>query len=102
MQSRIKAPPAYANKAYREKSGITPFILNLGTTRKWLTSRLGSLTPRERATGTHSTTNCVGPKAHIEVLEKIKKNLALVEKRTPSHKARILVTILITLLRLLY
>jgi len=70
---------------------------------KWLTSRPGRFTPRERATGTHSTIRWVGPKADIEVLGKIKKkSLALAKKRTPSHEARILVTILITLLRLLY
>ena len=63
-------PPAYDNKAYREKSGIARLILNLGTTRK---SQPGRFAP----TGTHSTTNLVGPKADIEVLEKVKKKKTL-------------------------
>jgi hypothetical protein len=52
--------------------GIVPCILDLGTRRRWLTSRPGRFTPRERAPGTHWIGGWVGRRAGLDAVVKRK------------------------------
>jgi hypothetical protein len=48
-----KVIPVQAIKAHTGSRGIVPRILNLGISRKWVTSVVGHITPGKRAACTH-------------------------------------------------
>jgi hypothetical protein len=61
-------------KAYRERRGIAPFILNLGTRWTWVVSIKTQplYPPGQEKTSTHWKEGWVGPRAGLYILEKIK------------------------------
>jgi hypothetical protein len=70
-QSKGKAVPVDAMKAYKESRVIAPVILNLGTRWRWLlAARCDRFTPAERAHGTHWIRSRVGSRVDLDALEK--------------------------------